>query len=164
MRGSVKIVGVVLGMLVAFVLGWVVAKSGSGQTVVPASLTDLEREFTERMQNVALVGRFTIEGLESNGGSPERYEIARVTKIGENRWRFDARITYGGVDVTLPVTLPVVWAGSTPMISITDYSIPGLGDAFTARLLFHDDRYAGTWKHGEVGGLMYGMIESINKG
>ncbi len=44
----------------------------------PASLNDLEREFTERMQGVVLVGHFTIEGLEDQGGNPERYEIARV--------------------------------------------------------------------------------------
>ena len=36
-------------MLVMFALGWMVAKSGVGGGVDPASLTDLERRFTERM-------------------------------------------------------------------------------------------------------------------
>jgi hypothetical protein len=44
------------------------------------------------------------------------------------------------------------------MISMTDTSIPGFG-AFTVRLLFHDDRYAGTWQAERGGGLMYGRIE-----
>jgi len=158
MKGMLKfgVVGVLLAVM--FAAGWLVAKSGVGQGVDPASLTDLERDFAERMQNVALVGHFTIDGREDMGGRPERYEIASVTKVGENDWRFDARITYGNTDVTLPVTVPIVWAGDTPMISITDFEIPTLG-TFDTRLIFHDDRYAGSWQHGEFGGLMYGTIE-----
>jgi len=158
MKGLLKfgVVGVLLAVM--FAAGWLVAKSGVGQGVDPASLTDLERDFAERMQNVALVGHFTIDGREDVGGRPERYEIASVTKVGENDWRFDARIAYGNTDVTLPVTVPIVWAGDTPMISITDFEIPTLG-TFDTRLIFHDDRYAGSWQHGEFGGLMYGTIE-----
>ncbi len=158
MKGLLKL-GIVAVLLAAmFTAGWLVAKTGVGQAVDPASLTDLERDFSERMQNVTLVGQFTIEGREHLGGRPERYEIASVTKVGENSWRFDARITYGSTDVTLPVTVPIVWAGDTPMISITDFTIPTLG-TFTTRLIFYDDRYAGSWQHGEFGGLMYGTIE-----
>ena len=158
MQNPLKSVFLVVVLAVVFAAGWLLAKSGVGQAVDSASLTDLERDFAERMQNVALVGYFTIEGRENQGGRPERYEIASVTKVGENDWRFDARITYGNTDVTLPVTLPIVWAGDTPMISITDFTIPTLG-TFTTRLIFYDDRYAGSWQHGEFGGLMYGTIE-----
>ena len=157
MRGGLKLVVLVVTLAVTFALGWAVGKTG-GEAVDPASLTDLERAFAERMQNVALVGQFTIEGRESAGGRPERYEIERVTKVGDSDWRFDARITYADIDVTLPVTVPIVWAGDTPMITITDFSIPTLG-TFTVRLIFYDDRYAGSWQHGEFGGLMYGVIE-----
>ena len=158
MRGVLKLVSVVVVLALMFGLGWTLAKTGVGQAVDPASLTDLERAFTERMQNVTLVGQFTIEGRESLGGRPERYEIERVTKVGDSDWRFDARITYADIDVTLPVTVPIVWADDTPMIAITDFTIPTLG-TFTVRLLFYDDRYAGSWQHGEYGGLMYGVIE-----
>ena len=45
------------------------------------------------------------------------------------------------------------------MVMLTDYSVPALG-TFTARVLFYDDRYAGTWQHGqEVGGHLFGRIE-----
>ncbi|MEE8130813.1 MAG: hypothetical protein V3T48_11010 [Vicinamibacterales bacterium] len=159
MRGLFKIGAVVGLMALMFAVGWLVAMTGAGQGVDPASLNDLEREFTERMQGVVLVGHFTIEGLEDQGGNPERYEIARVTKVGDGRWRFNARLRYGGIDVTLPVTVPLVWAGDTPMVSITDFTIPTLG-TFTARVFFYEERYAGSWQHGEYGGLMYGRIES----
>jgi len=92
---------------------------------------------------------------------PERYEITEVSKLEGDRWRFNARVKYGNVDVTLPVVVPMVWAGDTPMISITDFAIPGLGDEFGARVVFYDNRYAGTWDHGEYGGMMYGTIEPL---
>ena len=72
---------------------------------------------------------------------------------------FTVRIKYGKLDTKLPVTVPLLWAGETPMVSLTDASIPGLGEGFSARVLFHDDRYAGTWQHGKVGGHMFGRIE-----
>ena len=147
-------------MLVMFALGWVVAKSGVGGGVDPASLTDLERRFTERMTKVALVGRFTVAGREDRLGNPERYEIANVTKVGDDHWRFDARVMYGSVDVTLPMTVTMIWAGDTPMISLTDFTIPTLG-TFTTRIFFYEDRYAGSWQHGDVGGHMFGTIETI---
>ena len=152
--------GVVL--ILVFGLGWFTAATGRGQEADPASLTDLEREFTEQMRNVVLVGHFTIEGRERRDGLPERYEISEVTKLEGDRWRFDVHLTYGSVDATLPVVVPMVWAGDTPMVSITDFAIPGLGEEFGARVVFYDNRYAGTWDHGEYGGLMYGTIEPLD--
>lgn len=158
MRKMLKFVGGVAILLGVFGFGWFFAATGSGQAVPVASLTELEREFTEQMRNVVLVGHFTIEGRERRDGLPERYEISQVTKLDGDRWRFDARVKYGRVDVTLPVVVPLVWAGDTPMVSITNFAIPGLGDEFGARVVFYDNRYAGTWDHGEYGGMMYGTI------
>ena len=158
---SVRVVVSVVALAVMFGLGWVVAKTGAGQAVPTESLTDLERQFTERMQDVVLVGNFTIEGRETRGGSPERYELSRVAKVDDDQWRFDVHMVYGSVDVTLPVVVPIVWAGDTPMVTITDFTIPTLG-TFTARVFFYDDRYGGSWQHGQFGGLMYGEIESMD--
>ncbi|SVA02902.1 uncharacterized protein METZ01_LOCUS55756 [marine metagenome] len=144
-----------------FGLGWIVAKAGVGQAMPLESLTELERTFAERMQEVVLVGNFTIAGRETRGGSPERYEISSVSKVGDDRWRFDVRMVYGSVDATLPVVVPIVWAGDTPVVSITDFSIPSLG-TFTARVFFYEDRYGGSWQHGQYGGLMYGHIEPMD--
>ena len=162
MNAVTKIAAAGVVLAAVFGLGWWTAATGTGQEADPASLTDLEREFTERMRNVVLVGHFTIEGRERRDGLPERYEISEVTKLEGDRWRFDVRLTYGSVDATLPVVVPMVWAGGTPMVSITDFAIPGLGEEFGARVVFHDERYAGTWDHGEYGGLMYGTIEPFD--
>ena len=164
----VKIAVGAAALALTFGLGWVVAKTGAGQGVPVESLTDRERAFAERMREVVLVGHFTVDGRETVGGSPERYEIAGVTKVGDGRWRFDTRMVYGSVDVTLPVVVPLVWAGDTPMVSITDFGIPGLDGTFTARVFFYENRYGGSWEHdmerGVFGGLMYGHIEPMAAG
>ncbi len=159
---AAKIAAAGLVLALVFGLGWLTAATGTGREADPASLTDLERDFTERMRNVVLVGHFTIEGQERRDGLPERYEISEVTKLEGDRWRFDVHLTYGSVDATLPVVVPLVWAGDTPMVSITDFAIPGLGEEFGARVVFYDNRYAGTWDHGRYGGLMYGTIQPLD--
>ena len=161
MRSALKGIGVLAVLLVAVGIGWLLAAIGVGRAADVASLTDLERTFAERMQNVALEGHFTIEGRQRRDGNPELYEISRVTKLDDGRWRFDVHLTYGSVDATLPVVVPIVWAGDTPMVSITDFAIPGLGDEFGACVIFYDDRYAGTWDHGQYGDMMYGTIRSL---
>lgn len=161
MKLALKLTAALAATMVVFGIGWLVAVAGIGRAADPASLSDRETAFTERMHNVVLVGHFTLEGRERRDGLPERYEISSVTKLDGDRWRFNARVQYGRVDTTVPVVVPVVWASDTPMVSITNVDLPGLGEAFSARVLFYDDRYAGTWDHGDYGGMMYGTIESM---
>jgi hypothetical protein len=118
-----------------------------------------EKAFSTRMSNVTLVGSFTVDGRTDGPPKAERYEIKSVTKLGGNLWTFVTRVKYGNVDTRIPITVPLEWAGDTPMVSLTDATLPGLGSAFSARVIFHGDRYAGTWQHGKVGGHMFGRIE-----
>ena len=150
-------------MLLMFTVGWVVAKTGIGATVDQASLTELERRFTDQMRGAALVGHFTVAGREDRSSNPERYDISSVEKVGDDRWRFNSRVRYGNIDVTLPITVPMRWIGDTPLITMTDYTIPGLG-TFSVRVFFYGDRYAGTWQHEKVGGHMFGLIEKQASG
>lgn len=122
----------------------------------------LEKAFSEKLSGAALVGRFTVDGRgDENLPRPERYEIESVTKTPQgDLWLFVARVKYGDKDVKIPMVLKVLWAGDTPVITLSDFTIPVLG-TFTARVLFHGDRYVGTWQHGEVGGHMWGRIEKI---
>jgi hypothetical protein len=68
------------------------------------------------------------------------------------------RIQYGETDKTLPIPLEIQWAGDTPVITMTNFAIPDLG-TFTCRVLIYENRYAGTWQHDKVGGLLFGKIE-----
>ena len=70
---------------------------------------------------------------------------------------------YANKDLTLPITLPVIWAGDTPMITLDNVALPGMG-TFSARVLFHRNRYAGTWQHDDIGGHMFGeLLHSDNE-
>jgi hypothetical protein len=143
-------------LLLTFATGWIVAKTGIGSAMDPALLPEVERQFAERMRDASMIGLFTITGREDRPARPDRYDISSVQKVGEDRWRFNARI--GEHDVTLPVTVTMRFVDDTPMIMLTDLTIPTLG-TFTARVFFHGDRYAGTWQHGSFGGHMFGRIE-----
>ena len=147
-------------LVLTFATGWLTAKVRVGSRVDRASLSDQERQFTDRLKGVALVGRFTVAGREDRQPNPDRYEIASVEKVGASEWRFNARMKYGTMDVPVPVVVPIEWAGDTPVITMTDVTIPSRG-TFSVRLLFYGDRYAGTWQHGQVGGHMFGRIEKI---
>ena len=149
---------VVLLMLVTFGAGWLVATLRIGSAVNPASLSTLEQRFTEQMKGATLVGRFTVTGREDRQASQDRYDVSSVEKVGDDQWRFNTRIRYGSVDATVPVVVPMRWVGDTPMITMTDVTIPTMG-TFSARVFFYGDRYAGTWQHGAVGGHMFGRIE-----
>jgi hypothetical protein len=141
-----------------FAGGWLVGRLGIGSVVDPASMTDVERQFTERMRDVALVGSFTIAGRESREPRADRYDITSVEKVGDNLWRFNASMNCCGVNGAIPIVVPMRFNGDTPMIMMTDTSLPGVG-TFTVRVFFYGDRYSGTWQHGAVGGHMSGRIE-----
>ena len=145
-------------LIAAFAGGWLVARLGLGASVDPASLSEAEHQFTERMRDVSLVGTFTVDGRGDRTPHEDRYDISRVEKVGDNLWRFTADMHCCGVNGAIPVAVPMRWIGDTPMIMMTDTSLPGFG-TFTVRLFFYGDRYAGTWQHGTVGGHMSGRIE-----
>ncbi|WP_417380225.1 hypothetical protein [Gimesia sp.] len=119
----------------------------------------LEQKLEQQMSGATLVGHFSVDGKQ-NGKPPreERYEIASMKKMQGDQWLITARIKYGENDVNVPMPLNVFWAGDTPVISLTNMTIPGLG-TFTSRVMFFEGRYAGTWQHGKVGGNLWGRIE-----
>ncbi len=116
----------------------------------------LEQQFQESMSGVVLEGFFTVN--EANRGMrEERYHITKVSKLAGDYWVFQARIQYGNHDVTVPVPVTVKWAGDTPILTLTDVTIPGLG-TFTASVLFYDRNYVGVWRHGKHSGQHFGRI------
>lgn len=121
---------------------------------------DLEKEFEKTMSGSVLVGRFTVVGKEDDAPKEERYTITKVKKQDDGEWIFLVRIQYGKNDNQVPLKLKVEWAGDTPVITLTDLTIPGMG-TFTSRVLIYRGWYAGTWQHGKVGGHLFGRIEKL---
>ena len=120
----------------------------------PLEMTAAEKEFQEAMTNVTLTGFFTV--ADSNETHEDKYTIEKVVKIKPDTWNFNARIQYGGRDFKATVAVPVQWAGDTPVLTLNQYLIQG--HVYSARILIHKGRYAGTWGAADHGGLMFGKI------
>lgn len=151
---------VVLSVLVTVIVSVLIVPLRAAQPTDEAAKAEQEAAFSKSMENCTLVGSFTVDGKDD--GEPlkaERYEIESVTRANDNLWIFTARVKYGKLDTKLPITVPMEWAGDTPMVTLTNATLPGLGEGFSARVLFYENRYAGTWQHGPVGGHMFGKIE-----
>jgi hypothetical protein len=135
--------------------GLLILRCGRKPPVVDTKV-DVERRFQAMMSGVTLVGHSATPGREGVSGE-ERYAIDKVTKLAGDTWLFEARIQYGAHDFPVPVPVQIKWAGDTPVITLTDLTIPGLG-TFTARVLLYRDQYAGTWSSKDHGGQLFGKI------
>lgn len=145
------------------------ARRGESQTkadekpALAKSAADLEAGFAAMLSGATLEGSFTVTGRGDSGKlSREKYTLGEVKKVERNQWLIPARIQYGDHDVTLPLTLPVEWAGDTPVIVVDQVGLPGFGTV-SARVMFFADHYAGYWAHGDAGGHLFGVIHRKGK-
>ena len=117
---------------------------------------DRNRTFAASISGVTLVGystRTNREGLSKE----ERYDIDKVSHVAGDTWLFQTRLRYDGHDIPVPIPLTIKWAGDTPVITMTDLSIPGVG-TYTARVVLYREQYAGTWSGKNIGGQLFGKI------
>lgn len=118
-----------------------------------------EQAFSAALTGATLVGNFTIDAEKPVDPTqllkPDRYELATVNKVKDDIWLF----VYVHKGVPIPLTMKVLWAGTTPVLTLDEFTIAGMG-TFSGRVMFHGNRYAGTWQHGSKGGLMFGKIET----
>ena len=102
-------------------------------------------------------------GLTGDGGltapQEDSYTITSATKLAGDFWVISARIRYGEIDVTLPVPVRVVWADDTPIITLDNLNLPGVG-RYSARVVIFGGFYCGIWFCGEknYGGVMSGRV------
>ncbi|MGC4006317.1 MAG: hypothetical protein QM811_25630 [Pirellulales bacterium] len=118
-----------------------------------------EEAFGKLMSGATLEGQFTARD-RGDGKLPaaEKYTLGKVTKLKDDLWNFETRIQYGGRDVTVPLALRVVWSGDTPVITLDDLAIPGMG-SFTCRVMIFNNQYAGMWDgKNNHGGLLFGKV------
>lgn len=130
--------------------------AGCARKPVNAANSNLESDFERMMSGATLVGHSTMSHRDGLSGE-EKYAIDKVTKIGAETWLFHTHMHFGGHDVAVPVPVTIKWAGDTPVITLTDLSIPGLG-SYTARVVLYRDQYAGTWSSQHGGGQIFGSI------
>ena len=117
---------------------------------------ELDRQFEQMMKGVTLVGRSSRTNNDKISGE-EKYVIEKVSKLTGDTWLFQARFQLGTHDLPIPVPVAIKWAGDTPVITVTDLAVPGMG-TYTARVVLYRDQYAGTWSGKKGGGQMFGRI------
>ena len=124
----------------------------------------LEAALSKMLSGATLEGSFTASGpgTDPTKISREKYTLGEVKKVAGDIWQFPARIEYGGKDITLPIPLPIRWAGDTPVVVVDQVELPGFGSV-SARVMFFDGHYAGYWKHGEHSGNLFGEIHSAKE-
>jgi hypothetical protein len=129
-----------------------------------ARQVSLDAKLAKMLSGATLEGSFTSTGAGSDPKklTSDKYTLGAVKKVSGDIWQIPARIEYSGKDITLPIVLPIRWAGDTPVVTVDDLPLPGFGTV-SARVMFFDGHYAGYWKHGDHGGNMFGVIHPAEK-
>jgi hypothetical protein len=137
----------------------------ANQANSPERQAKLEAALAKMLSGATLEGSFTSTSAGSDPAklSRDKYTLGEVKKLNGELWQIPARIQYGDKDITLPIMLPIRWAGDTPVVTVDDLPLPGFGTV-SARVMFFEGHYAGYWKHGDHGGNMFGVIHPAEKG
>jgi hypothetical protein len=139
------------------------APNATALTNSPEELqAEREAKLAEQLTGATLVGFFNVVGAGQEANLREdRYELVRVSKVEGEMWLIEARFNYGGMNLVIPLTLPIKWAGDTPVITVDGLTVPGMGASYDARVMVYGDRYAGMWGSANYarGGTMIGRIE-----
>jgi hypothetical protein len=123
-----------------------------------ATSEELEARFKSALTKATMTGRWcSIKDGKLGPEKEDKYTITGINKLGGDTWLIHARIQYGKNDFNAPIPVQVKWAGDTPVLIVDKIPVPG-GGVYSARVLFYEHTYAGTWTGGDHGGLLNGVI------
>jgi hypothetical protein len=133
------------------------AKPAATNSSTPA-LTPAEAKFKELLTNATLSGRWApIKDGKMGEEKEDKYALGGATKVKDDTWIISAKMKYGGHEFAAPIPVTVKWAGDTPVIVVDKLTIPG-GGTYSARVLFFEKTYAGSWSSANHAGLLSGTI------
>jgi hypothetical protein len=120
----------------------------------------MEQKFSAMLEEATLHGTwapFRAEGLGDD--LEDRYFIVRAAKEKGDRWLIVSRLNYKGQQLDVPIPVVIKFAGDAAVMILNDVPV-GEGKTWSARILFHDDVYAGSWWGAEKkeGGVVSGTI------
>lgn len=123
------------------------------------STTDLEAEFSAMLKNATLKGSWVpIQQGSTGEEKSDAYQVVRATKRKGDLWEIVSKVKHQGKEIEYPIPVIIKWAGDTAVM-ILDNVQTGGGKSYSARVLFHNDRYAGSWwGENQPGGLLSGAI------
>ena len=157
-HGSIR----VFALLLFLVMGSLVigsSDSSADDSKQPEPNGERRQRLAKYLTNCDFVGRFTTDGQTGKPPKEERYTIRSCQALDQpEMYELKVRIQYGSVDSEVPMNVRIVFADQTPVITLDQVWIPGMG-TFDARVMIRRDRYAGTWQHNDHGGHLFGAIE-----
>lgn len=124
---------------------------------------ELESKFKAMMTGVTMSGHWcSVKDGALGEQKNEKYTIVSAEKGNGDAWIIHAKMSYGGKEIVAPIPVQVKWAGDAAVMIVDALKIPGptgySGNSYSARVLFHDNTYAGTWSGGNHAGLLKGII------
>jgi len=119
----------------------------------------LEAAFSAMLENATLKGSWVpVTGGATGGEKADGYQIARAEKIDGHQWRIVSKMKHKGKEIEYPMVVEVRWAGDVAVMSLDEVAA-GRGRKYSARVMYHNDRYAGSWwSKTQAGGLLSGAI------
>jgi hypothetical protein len=120
---------------------------------------DPEERFKTLFTNAYLSGRWAAlkDGQLGEEKTGDKYNIVSVTKGNGDKWIVNAKMKYGDKEIVMPVPVQMKFVGDTAIMEVNNLAVPG-GGTYTARLMFYERTYSGTWKSPRGGGMLYGTI------
>ncbi len=143
-------------LLPALAVGFalIFANASSAQTDA-----DGEAKFAAMLTNATLNGTWApITGGKLGGEKKDAYFVVRATRKDGDNWEIVSRVTHKGAQVDFPIPAIVKFAGDTAVLILNDVRTAD-GKTWSARVMFHNDVYAGSWwGAGQKGGAISGTI------
>ena len=118
----------------------------------------LEAKFKAMLSKATMSGRWcSIKEGKLGEDKEDKYNIVSAEKAGGDKWFISARIVVSKKEMVVPIPVQMKWAGDTAIMIVDNLKYPG-GGTYSARILFYENTYAGTWSGGDHGGLLNGVI------
>lgn len=116
---------------------------------VPFSLADDTKKqaeaFSAMLKNAKLNGTWApIDKRLLGDDQEDGYHIVSATHKEGDTWTIVSRMKFQGQSVNFPIPVTVKFAGDSAVMILNKMPI-GPGQTWSARILFHDDVYAGSW-------------------
>ena len=117
--------------------------------------------FSAMLTNATLNGTWApIDKRLLGDDQDDKYHIVRASKVQGNKWNIVTRMKFQGQELEFPIPVVIEFAGDVAVMILDNVPV-GPGQTWSARILFHDDVYAGSWwgaEKSKKSGIVSGTI------
>lgn len=120
----------------------------------------MEKQFAAMLKGATLMGTWAAVGPVGLGDDKQDgYQIVEAKKVKGDKWVMVSKFKYKGQELNIPVPVVVKFAGDTAVMILNNLPT-GDGATWSARILYHNDVYTGSWWEStkKKGGILSGVI------